>query len=159
MGHVRVTQILHFTCVSCDTLWVRLFLDRGRGLGWSFWWRSGHGPLPGRSGIAHAGAVKLHEGPSLSVWETVYLTHNINSASVCSRNRCFRGCEASLLLTPETRHQEGPPRTGGKEPSFLEWLGSAPDWKPEQICGNMGAEKEGRAGKRRQRRWEEGRTN
>ena len=45
-------QSLHFMCVSWDMLWVRPFLDRGRGLGWSFWWRSGHGPLPGRSGIA-----------------------------------------------------------------------------------------------------------
>lgn len=52
LGHVRVTQSLHFMCVSWDMLWVRPFLDRGRGLGWSFWWRSGHGPLPGRSGIA-----------------------------------------------------------------------------------------------------------
>lgn len=47
-----MTQSLHFTCVSWDTLWVRPLLDRGRGLGWCFWWRSGRGPLPGRSGIA-----------------------------------------------------------------------------------------------------------
>lgn len=121
-----MTQILHFTCVSCDTLWVRPFLDSGRGLGWSFWWRSGHGPLPGRSGVARAGAVKLHEGPSLSVWETVYLTHNINSASVCSRNRCFRGCEARLLLTPETRHQGGAAKHRGQRTTFPRVAGLCP---------------------------------
>lgn len=57
---------------------------------------------------------------------TIYLTHNINSASVCSRNRCFRGCEASLLLAPAARHQKQPPSTGGQRTTFARMAGLCP---------------------------------
>lgn len=119
-------------CVSWDMLWVRPLLDRGRGSGVVLLREVRHGPLPGRSGIAlhgclldwnpspaqkawggGAGAVKLHEAFLVGCGETVYLTHNINSASSAPETDASGDVGPALLPTPETRHQKRP-STGAK---------------------------------------------